>query len=277
MADNNYLGAELQQLENRDWELWSLALILMTVFAAGLIILVYADGLVQSALSPTVGRFVGLLLLSLIALVILLNIYLMDKRRSLKQLRYNFLQQEVELKTQREQANTDPLTEVYNRRYFDEIMPRERKRAIRQEYGLAILFVDVDDFRQVNNKKGHLQGDRALQEVAHILQKAVRVTDYVFRMGGDEFLIVLIATKAEGPGIVEHRVHLLLAASSDLQQQLGFSLTVSIGFAIHEADQTLEDLVERSEANLQAVRAEKKAHPSAGPISPYSSPSKQGT
>ena len=83
-------SANLKEFEKRDWELWMIALVLLTVFAGGTILSVYSDGLVQSVLSPEVGRFVGLLLFGLIGLVFLINLYLIDKRRSIHRLRHKF-------------------------------------------------------------------------------------------------------------------------------------------------------------------------------------------
>ena len=80
----------MEEVEKRDWELWMIALVLLTVFAGGTILSVYSDGLVQSVLSPEVGRFVGLLLFGLIGLVFLINLYLIDKRRSIHHLRHKF-------------------------------------------------------------------------------------------------------------------------------------------------------------------------------------------
>lgn len=83
-------SANLQEFEKRDWELWTIALVLLTAFAGGAIVSVYSDHLVRSILSPEIGRTLGLLLFSLIGLVFLINVYLIDKKRSLHEFRHEF-------------------------------------------------------------------------------------------------------------------------------------------------------------------------------------------
>ena len=86
---------------------------------------------------------------------------------------------------------TDPLTGCRNRRFFEEIIGRELQRHLRYGIPMSILFVDVDRFKAVNDTLGHDAGDRVLREVASFLLSNIREADYVFRWGGDEFLILL--------------------------------------------------------------------------------------
>ena len=89
------------------------------------------------------------------------------------------------------QAITDTLTGCYNRRFFDEVIGRELQRHRRYDVPLALLFLDVDEFKMVNDTLGHEAGDRLLEYVALFLKSHVRGADYVFRWGGDEFLVLL--------------------------------------------------------------------------------------
>jgi diguanylate cyclase (GGDEF)-like protein len=97
----------------------------------------------------------------------------------------------------REMVTTDSLTGCRNRRYFDEIIHREVQRHRRYRIPLSLLFVDVNSFKAVNDTLGHEAGDRVLQRVAAFLIKKVREADYVFRWGGDEFLILISCTERE--------------------------------------------------------------------------------
>jgi diguanylate cyclase (GGDEF)-like protein len=92
---------------------------------------------------------------------------------------------------------TDPLTGCRNRRFFDQIVGRELKRHRRGEIPMALLFVDVDKFKAINDGLGHETGDRVLQQVASFLARNVRGADYVFRWGGDEFLVMLSCTEEQ--------------------------------------------------------------------------------
>lgn len=92
---------------------------------------------------------------------------------------------------------TDPLTGCYNRRFFDQVIGRELKRHRRYELPLSLLFIDIDRFKSINDNLGHDVGDRVLREVAGFIVRNVRGADYVFRWGGDEFLILLSCSECQ--------------------------------------------------------------------------------
>ena len=91
-------------------------------------------------------------------------------------------------------AVTDPLTGCYNRRFFYEVIERELERHRRYFIPLSLLFIDIDHFKNVNDSLGHEAGDLVLQSVADFLKRHVRRSDYLFRWGGDEFLILIWGT-----------------------------------------------------------------------------------
>jgi diguanylate cyclase (GGDEF)-like protein len=93
-------------------------------------------------------------------------------------------------------AITDPLTGCHNRRFLEQVIDRELQRHARFKLPLSLLFVDVDRFKAINDSLGHEAGDRVLQYVARFLKRHIREADYVFRWGGDEFL-VLITCRAD--------------------------------------------------------------------------------
>ena len=91
---------------------------------------------------------------------------------------------------------TDPLTGTRNRRFFDEVIGRELQRHRRYRTPLSIVFIDVDRFKTINDTLGHETGDRVLRDVAAFLLKNIREADYVFRWGGDEFLVLITCGEA---------------------------------------------------------------------------------
>lgn len=97
----------------------------------------------------------------------------------------------------RQMVTTDPLTGCRNRRYFDDIIRREVQRHRRYRIPLSILFIDVDKFKVVNDTLGHEAGDKVLQLVAGFLVRNVREADYVFRWGGDEFVVLISCHEAQ--------------------------------------------------------------------------------
>jgi diguanylate cyclase (GGDEF)-like protein len=105
------------------------------------------------------------------------------------------------LETAREElllaATTDPLTGCHNRRFLEQVMDRELQRHSRFNLPLSLLFIDIDRFKAINDTLGHEAGDRVLQYVARFLKRHIREADYVFRWGGDEFLVLITCTGEE--------------------------------------------------------------------------------
>jgi diguanylate cyclase (GGDEF)-like protein/PAS domain S-box-containing protein len=130
----------------------------------------------------------------------------------------------------KEQAIHDSLTGLHNRYYLNRILDREVKRSKRYKHSMAFLMVDVNRFKEINDRYGHQVGDEILKEVALSLREAVRETDIVIRYGGDEFLLILLETDSEAD-IVKQRIveNLVLHNKKDLR--LPFPVTLSIGSA----------------------------------------------
>jgi diguanylate cyclase (GGDEF)-like protein len=143
---------------------------------------------------------------------------------------------------------TDDLTGLANARYLNQILRRETKRANRSRRPLSLLFLDLDGFKQVNDRHGHLAGSRALREAALIIRGCARETDVAARFGGDEFAIVLPDTDGAGAVAVGERLRDRLRAGRFLEADgLSVALTASIGIA------TLPDVAGSAEELLRAA------------------------
>jgi diguanylate cyclase (GGDEF)-like protein len=145
---------------------------------------------------------------------------------------------------------TDDLTQLYNSRYLSQVLRRETKRASRSARPLSLLFIDLDGFKGVNDKHGHLAGSAALVEAAAVIRISARETDIVARFGGDEFALVLPDTGTEGAAAVGERVRDKIAAHRFLKKNgLDIRLTVSVGVA------TLPDVASSAEQLIHAADA----------------------
>jgi diguanylate cyclase (GGDEF)-like protein len=148
---------------------------------------------------------------------------------------------------------TDKLTGLLNKRWWDELAPREAAQALRAGSELAILLVDLDHFKRVNDTCGHAVGDVTLRNAARVLGGAVRTGDAAVRFGGDEFLLVLHGADARGAQRVAEEVRTSLAALPSTCEGLG-SVTASIGVALFPTHGvSLDDVVH--EADLAMYRA----------------------
>jgi diguanylate cyclase (GGDEF)-like protein len=130
------------------------------------------------------------------------------------------------------QANTDGLTELPNRRHFEEALEAEISRAERFEGSLALILADLDDFKQVNDRYGHQAGDDVLQTFADILRTTVREIDLPARYGGEEFAVLLPQTDLEGAHQLAERLRRALAARPMATHPGGLvAVTASFGVA----------------------------------------------
>jgi diguanylate cyclase (GGDEF)-like protein len=143
-------------------------------------------------------------------------------------------------------AVTDGLTGLYNQRYFKQRLGEEVARAAEQGRPLALLFCDLDLFKEYNDRYGHTAGDEALRAVANVLLRSVRQVDLAARYGGEEFTLVLIDTTAQRAAEIAERIRAGIAAL-DLGDS-DRSLTVSIGVAAYPRDAALgEELIDKAD------------------------------
>ena len=132
-------------------------------------------------------------------------------------------------------AATDGLTGLYNRRLFDEYCDKELNRAKRYGQHLAVVILDLHQLKQVNDLYGHLQGDQALQIAASTLRKTLRASDFAFRIGGDEFALLLPQTDPEQAVTLGRRVR--SQYETEVQPlKLDVGVTLDFGIAVHPQD-----------------------------------------
>lgn len=156
-------------------------------------------------------------------------------------------------------SQTDPLTGLFNSRHMREVLPLEIERATRYGRPLALLALDCDNFKAVNDNHGHLGGDRVLQCLANAIHQCLRRSDSAFRYGGEEFVVLLPETDGPAALLIAER---LCAAFADARTPSpvgeAISCTVSIGVALCRADDNEMSLMRRAdEACYRAKRAGK--------------------
>ncbi|MFA5800924.1 MAG: GGDEF domain-containing protein [Thermoleophilia bacterium] len=163
---------------------------------------------------------------------------------------------EVHSRHLREQANTDPLTGLYNVRYFKEQLASNIEMNRRYQVPFVVMMLDVDDLKLLNDTEGHPAGDRALRHIAEILVSEKRATDIAVRYGGDEFFLIL-------PGIRSSReadslAHRIVDHARDINRETGGRemTSVSIGLASCSRNGTgMDSLLQRADNALYAAKA----------------------
>lgn len=152
-------------------------------------------------------------------------------------------------------ATTDELTALNNRRSFLERWEEEVGRAKRYRRDLSCLIIDVNGFKQVNDRAGHLIGDQVLRQVASSLGRQLRKTDILARFGGDEFVVALPETRLDQAGAVAEKLRGIDFDSleSPLRTRVGL-VTLSVGAAEMRRNDSALDVIERADQNLYASR-----------------------
>ena len=149
--------------------------------------------------------------------------------------RVPILMEYEEFKKLQVNAATDALTGLYNRRLFDEYSEKELNRAKRYNQQLAFVILDVHKLKEVNDRRGHLQGDQILQLSATMLRKTMRASDFAFRIGGDEFALLLPETDPEQANTLCRRIRAQF--ENDIREmKLDIGVTLDFGIAVHPQD-----------------------------------------
>jgi diguanylate cyclase (GGDEF)-like protein len=249
------VGQQLSHLERRDWELWVIVSFTGVLVATGFLAILFPAAFLKHDnvhLEFTVSRPLAVGLITLLAL---LNTYLVSKRLEIRRLREDLISSTIQQELVRQQSFTDPLTEVYNRRSLEDIAGRFISHARRLKSSLSLLLIDVDRFKDVNTRFGHLTGDVVLADTAALLKSSVRGSDAVFRYGGDEFLIILADTSRTGAAKVIERIRAYLLDWNRAATLEKFELNLSIGVSEWSDDMTLDQLLDEADREMYAAKA----------------------
>jgi diguanylate cyclase (GGDEF)-like protein len=153
-------------------------------------------------------------------------------------------------------AMTDELTGVFNRRSLFDLGDKEVARARRTGASLSALLLDLDHFKRVNDKYGHLGGDAVLVRFVEVVRGCLRSSDILARYGGEEFLVLLPDVGSAGAKVVGERIRATIEASTFFIGAVPLKITASVGVAafVSAGDPTLTALVARSDAALYIAK-----------------------
>jgi len=154
-------------------------------------------------------------------------------------------------------AQHDPLTGLYNRHSLRSILKSEIVRARRYNHPIGILMIDVNHFKEINDRFGHAIGDEVLSSVADVLRTTLRESDVPVRYGGDEFLVLLIETDGETE-IVQERIRQAMAARAKVDSMHDVPVTLAIGAAhwTPQSGESIESVLSRADRAMYADKRE---------------------
>jgi diguanylate cyclase (GGDEF)-like protein len=182
----------------------------------------------------------------------------------------------------RQQSLMDDLTGLYNRRGFLTLADQHLKLAERTGRNVLLLFADLDDFKEINDRFGHHEGDRALTEAARAIRSAFRDSDIIARIGGDEFAILALETSDVSGDLLARRMREALS-DRNTRSGRGYDISLSLGIARYDSrtPATIADLLARADALMYEHKREKDAARVRGPgafgiVTPPDPPSMRG-
>lgn len=160
---------------------------------------------------------------------------------------------------QKLESGKDALTLLLNRRFLPTILRHEVSLAMQSQRSLSVAMLDIDDFKSINDTYGHAAGDRVLVSVAEMLHANMRTSDYIFRYGGEEFLLVLVETGKESAHAILERLRKSIASSPVILQGHGpVPVTISTGIAVYDGHPDYECLINAADKALYEAKARGK-------------------
>ena len=162
-------------------------------------------------------------------------------------------------KIYKELSITDDLTQLYNSRYFYSKLKEEINRSVRYKHPLSLLLVDIDDFKMVNDKYGHLEGDKVLSISGKIIKDCLRIIDSAYRYGGEEFTVILPGTGLEAAVNAAERIRKQISAQEcSTSTSETVNITVSIGACQFEPEEEMNAFIKRVDNAMYMAKQEGK-------------------
>jgi two-component system, cell cycle response regulator len=153
-----------------------------------------------------------------------------------------------------EQSMVDGLTGLYNRHGMQRALLSEYSMAQRHHRALSCLMIDLDHFKSINDRYGHIIGDATLKQLASILLQNLRRSDVICRYGGEEFLILLPETDIKGASIIAEKIHAVIASQLFGEGETRFPVTLSIGISQFREEESGDEMIARADAALYQAK-----------------------
>lgn len=152
-------------------------------------------------------------------------------------------------------ANKDSLTQIFNRGKIDLLIQDEIKKSKKYNHTFSIIFLDIDDFKRINDNFGHIKGDEVLIHISNLVSNNIRETDFIGRWGGEEFIILLPKTTSNDAFIIANDLKQLVSKTNF---GINNTLTISLGISQYLQKDTKNDLIKRADDAMYFIKSKGK-------------------
>ncbi|MBZ5647665.1 MAG: GGDEF domain-containing protein [Acidobacteriia bacterium] len=249
-ARTEQLHGQIKKLAGRDIQLWSVGMVIMLIFAAGFLVvtlphLVWTPGEHTFEPAQLVQLVIGLFML-----VLIFSAYVFDQKRTQHRTHEELIREIVFNERLESFSLVDPLTQSFNRRYLDQILPKEINRANRRGTSLTFLLLEVDGWSLIGRKFGELVADQLLIDVAQVLKSTFRGSDTVLRYDAAKFLVLLPETNEPQANFALTRL-LNRVDTWNVETQAPYEMAFNGGMASYASGTDVPALLQKLERNVQ--------------------------
>lgn len=250
------LQAELAKIESQKRDLWVPIIFVAAVLALGAFSFLTPESFWQH--NELVLTIPPQVLFVIMMVVVLVTLYMVRHDAETRRLRLINIQQSLVAQSEQSASMIDSLTNVFSRSFLRDLLEGEIARAERNKRPLGVIMSDLNNFKQVNDRYGHLMGDYILAQMAGILKSCVRGSDFVVRYGGDEFLVILPETDEPGAQFVKGRINVKVEEWNRNNRIGEVPMGLSLGLHMHLTGQSAEQLVAEADARMYAEKQASK-------------------
>ena len=249
-ARTEQLHQQINKLAGRDIQLWSVGMVVMLLFAAGFLVVALPNLIWTPGRREFQPAQLAQLVIGLFLLVMIFSAYVFDQKRTQHRTREELIREIVFNERLESFSLVDPLTQIFNRRYLDQVLPKEINRANRRGSNLTFLLLEVDSCAMIGRRFGELVSDQLLIDAAHLLKGTFRGSDTVLRYDAAKFLVLLPETDEAQANFALTRL-LNRVDTWNVETKAPYELAFNGGLASYRTGADVLALLQKLERNVQ--------------------------